>query len=132
MLFFKNRNKENNGNQQPSQQSEVNLNTTKITDGISIHLAKENIKQNNEIEFIFETIGPKKEKIRYYSNKPMRELIILYFKKIGLSELFGSDKIRFLKGGEIIEHNSNNLIYTYINTKNPGNIILVDDQEDKV
>ena len=68
----------------------------------------------------------------YYSDKPMSELIKLYFEKIGHLDLLGSDKIRFLKNGEMIQQNSKKLIKAHANKNNLENKILVDDQEDRI
>ena len=62
----------------------------------------------------------------------MKELIKFYFEKIKRPELYGDNNIRFLLNANLIEHDSNKLIKTYLNKKNDFNFIVVDDLDDKI
>ena len=59
----------------------------------------------------------------------MKELISFYFDIIERPDLFcNKDKfIGFLKNGRLIKHDSTELIKAYINEKDAGNTILIND-----
>ena len=65
-------------------------------------------------------------------NKTIRELIKFYFEKIKRPELFGDKSIRFILNANLIMHDSNNTIKSYLNKKMTMNTIVVDDLEDKI
>ena len=80
----------------------------------------------------FMTVTQRKTKILIDPNKSMNVLIIFYFEVIKRPELYGDSSIRFLMYGNLIPHNSKNLIKKYINPKNDINTIVVDDLDDKL
>ena len=117
-----------------NQQSEENLNTNKITVSLSNHLTKEDFEQNKQIEFLFITTRQHQVKIMYYSDKPMSELIKLYFEKIGHLDLFGSDKKKSQQAFGLFsfmneQQNDNNSEYTDEELDNYG---LEDWQKEEV
>ena len=61
----------------------------------------------------------------------MEELIKYYFEIRKRKDLFGDKTISFMMNGNVIFHDSKDLIKTYINENNDVNIIVVNDVEDK-
>ena len=62
----------------------------------------------------------------------MNELIKFYFEKLKIPKLFGDPSITFAKNAEFLLPHSKDLIKSLINNKDPKNIIVVDDLEDKI
>ena len=90
------------------------------------------IKDDSNILAIFQTTKSSKVNISINPNLTMQELIKFYFKIIKRPDLYGDYNIRFLKNAKCIPHNSNDLIKIYFKGNNDGNIITVDDVDDKI
>ena len=89
-------------------------------------------KNKNLLLVIFKTTAQYTIEISIDPNKKMKELIRQYFKKINREDLYGDDSIRFFKNANFFTHDSNDLILPYFEGKNEGNIITVDDLENKI
>ena len=89
-------------------------------------------KKNSTILIILKTTSQDEVKISINHNKTMGELIKCYFNKIKRKDLYGDESILFMKNAKLINHNSSELIKTYFEGLNEGNIIVVTDLEDKI
>jgi len=85
------------------------------------------LSSSQKIKIIFETTTQYKIKISIDKNETIGGLIKLFFNKVGHPEYFGDRNILFLHNGNLLEHNSHNLIKDYI--KNENEIIVVHDMD---
>jgi len=83
-------------------------------------------------KFIFETTRQLKIQVDIEQNKPAKELIKLFFEKIERPDLYNDTSIRFLWSGNLVAHDSNELLQKLLNKKSVGNKIVVDDLDDKI
>ena len=89
-------------------------------------------KDSQKIIIIFQTTNQYNVQILIDPNKAMTKLIKFYFDIIKRQDLFGDNSILFIKNGKLISHKTKDLIKSYFNGINNGNIIVVDDSEDKI
>ena len=92
----------------------------------------DNLDQHNQHTFVFQTTSQYNVEISIDDNKALKELIKSYFKKINRLDLYKDKNIRFIFKGDVIPHNSKNRIKTLLNELEDGNIILVDDVEERI
>ena len=91
-----------------------------------------NLKKSVNIKkIIFEDSSQYKVQISIEPEKTIQELIKYYFEVRNRKDLFRDKTISFMLNGNVIFHDSKDLIKTYINENNDVNIIVVNDVEDK-
>ena len=115
---------------------ETNLRRTPSTikfvpSAISEHESQKR-KKNSAILILLKTTGQDEVKISIDPNKTMGELIKSYFNKIKRKDLYGDESIIFMKNAKVISHNSSELIKTYFEGLNEGNVIVITDLDDKI
>ena len=104
----------------------------KIEDEI-VYAYESDTKINKDlVKILLETTNQYKIIIKIDPNRTMMELIEFYFQSIYQPTLFKDSSIRFLAKGNLIMHDSKELIKTYIDDKNEFLAIIVDDLNDKI
>ena len=83
-------------------------------------------------KILLETTSQAKIQINFDPNKPAKELIKFYFKKIKRLDLYGDPSIRFLLNANLVAHDSNELLQKFLNKKSDVNIVVIDDLEEKI
>ena len=82
--------------------------------------------------FIFRTTSQFEVNITIDIDKTIGELISLYFQTINRTDLIGDKNISFIWNSRVFFYDSKTLIKTFLKNKNVGNIIVVNDLDDKI
>ena len=56
----------------------------------------------------------------------------MFFEKIERPDLYNDTSIRFLWSGNLVAHDSNELLQKFLNKKSDVNTVVIDDLEDKI
>ena len=110
--------------------SSINKSSVSITKEDDQEKKEEKKNQITIINFI--TISQFQIQVSIDPNKTMGELFKKYFKIIKRPELLDDETIRFMKNGKFIPQNSTDLVKNYLKRKEDGNIIIIDDVENKI
>ena len=89
-------------------------------------------KKENKNIIMFETTSQNKVNISIDSDKTMEDLIKYYFQLKRRPDLYGDKSINFIMNGNVILHNSKDLIKNYIKLEQDKYVIVVNDVEDKL
>ena len=98
----------------------------------STNTSSASIKSPEQKMFIFRTTSQFEVNITIDIDKTIGELISLYFQTINRTDLIGDKNISFIWNSRVFFYDSKTMIKIFLKNKNVGNIIVVNDLDDKI
>ena len=130
-IVWKNRNKIHS---KPKNTSRTSIKSNTSEDSIlsTICITRHNLEFNKKVTIIFQIDKKKRVEISIEFNKKIKQLIKLFFRKIGRLDLFNDKEIFFYCFNKYIPHNSEDLIGNMLGEKLGTLTIVVQDPEKKI